>query len=79
MIPDNPGAAMVVAIDGKNIVSFGASYGIVPMVVKYSYMKSFMILMGIFIGIFALGILVYFLNDKWRCWLRKQEKARLDQ
>lgn len=64
VIPDNPGAAMVVVVGGKNIVSFGASYGIVPMISKYSYMETFMILMGIFFGIFLLGIPVFFLNLK---------------
>ena len=64
VIPENPGAAMVVVIGGKNIVSFGAAHGIIPMVMKYSYMKTFMILMGIFIGIHALGIPVFFLNHK---------------
>ncbi|KIW05425.1 uncharacterized protein PV09_03935 [Verruconis gallopava] len=66
VIPQNPGAAIVAVIGGKNIVSFSASYGIVPMVSKYSYMKAFMILMGIFIAIFALGVPVFFLNHKWR-------------
>lgn len=64
VIPENPGAAMVIVVGGKNIVSFGASYGIIPMIAKYSYLKSFMILLGIFIGIFLLGIPVYFLNNK---------------
>jgi len=66
VIPDNPGAAMVVVIGGKNIVSFAAAQGIVPMTHEFSYLKSFMILLGIYIGICLLGIPVYFLNSKWR-------------
>lgn len=57
---------MVVVIGGKNIVSFGAAQGIIPMVAKFSYLSSFMILLGIFIGISLLGVPVYYLNPKWR-------------
>lgn len=43
-LPQEPGAAMLVVIGGKNIISFTAVYGLVPMVAIYSYMKTFMIL-----------------------------------
>lgn len=43
VFPDNPGAAMVPVIGGKNIISFGAAYGLIPMLAKYSYLKSFLI------------------------------------
>lgn len=43
VFPDNPGAAMVPVICGKNIISFGAAYGLIPMLAKYSYLKSFLI------------------------------------
>ncbi|OAG11553.1 MFS general substrate transporter [Paraphaeosphaeria sporulosa] len=66
VIPENPGAAMVVVVGGKNIVSFGAAQGIIPMVAKFSYLTSFMILLGIFSGICLLGVPVYFLNSRWR-------------
>ena len=57
---------MVVVVGGKNIVSFGAAQGIIPMVAKFSYLTSFMILLGIFSGICLLGIPGYFLNPRWR-------------
>lgn len=66
VIPQSPGAAMIVVVGGKNLVAFGAAQGIIPMVAKYSYLTAFMILMGIFIAISILGIPVYFLNRKWR-------------
>lgn len=66
VIPDNPGAGVVVVVGGKNLISFGAAFGIVPMVHIYSYLTAFMILMGVFIGVALLGIPVYFLNSKWR-------------
>ncbi|KAH7350665.1 major facilitator superfamily domain-containing protein [Rhexocercosporidium sp. MPI-PUGE-AT-0058] len=66
VIPSSPGAAMVILVGGKNIISFRASYGLTPMLQIYSYLVAFMILLGIYIGIFALGIPVYFLNDKWK-------------
>lgn len=34
---------MVVVVGGKNLVSFGASQGIIPMISKYSYLTAFMI------------------------------------
>ncbi|KAF3009028.1 hypothetical protein E8E14_002403 [Neopestalotiopsis sp. 37M] len=66
VFPENPGAAMVPVVGGKNIIAFGAAYGLIPMLNIYSYLKAFMILLAIFSGIFALGIPVYFLNSKWR-------------
>jgi hypothetical protein len=42
-VPNNPGPALAVVIGAKNVVSFGASYGIVPMVHEYNYMVAFMI------------------------------------
>ncbi|KAK6425309.1 hypothetical protein LTR81_002337 [Elasticomyces elasticus] len=65
-IPDCPGAGMVVVVGGKNLVSFGAAQGIIPMVAKFSYLTSLMILLGILLGIAFLGIPIYFLNQKWR-------------
>ncbi|KAH8647755.1 major facilitator superfamily domain-containing protein [Xylariales sp. PMI_506] len=73
VIPDSPGAAMVPVIGGKNIISFAASYGLIPMLAKWSYLKSFMILFGTFAGIFALGIPIYILNPKWRARSLKKE------
>lgn len=41
-MPENPGPALVMVIGAKNIVSFGASKGIVPMVHKYDYLTAYM-------------------------------------
>ncbi|KAK2604097.1 hypothetical protein N8I77_007054 [Diaporthe amygdali] len=43
VIPENPGAAMVPVVGGKNIISFGASYGLMPMLNMWSYLKSFLV------------------------------------
>ncbi|KAI4725832.1 MFS general substrate transporter [Aureobasidium sp. EXF-10728] len=71
--PKNPGPALVVVIGVKNIVSFGASFGIVPMVHAFNYLTAFMILFGIYVGIFLLGIPVYFFNHKWRAYMVKEK------
>jgi hypothetical protein len=42
-LPNNPGPALAIVIGAKNVVSFGASYGIVPMVHEYNYIVAFMI------------------------------------
>lgn len=41
--PSNPGPALVTVVGLKNVVSFGASYGIVPMVSKFNYLTAYMI------------------------------------
>lgn len=43
VFPENPGAAMVPVVGGKNIIAFGAAYGLIPMLHIYSYLKAFMI------------------------------------
>jgi hypothetical protein len=47
----------------KNIIAFGVSYGLTPMVAKYSYPVAMGILAGVTGGIFLLGIPVYFFNS----------------
>lgn len=34
---------MVLVVGGKNIISFGASYGLIPMLQIYTYLQAFMI------------------------------------
>ncbi|KAL5361218.1 major facilitator superfamily domain-containing protein [Aspergillus floccosus] len=62
----NPGPALVAVVGTKNIIAFGLSYGINPMVEKYDYATAMGILAGINAGIFLLGIPVYLLNPRWR-------------
>ncbi|KAK6423260.1 hypothetical protein LTR95_016563 [Oleoguttula sp. CCFEE 5521] len=73
--PHKPGPALVTVVGLKNIVSFGASFGLVPMVHRFgNYLTPYMILFGIFCGIYLLGIPVYFLNPKWRAAIARREK-----
>ncbi|KAL4892216.1 major facilitator superfamily domain-containing protein [Aspergillus ambiguus] len=58
----NPGPALVAVVGTKNIVAFGLSYGINPMVEKYNYATAMGILAGINAGVFLLGIPIYLLN-----------------
>ena len=60
----NPGPALVAVVGTKNIIAFGVSYGLSPMVAKYSYPAAMGILAGLTGGIFLLGIPVYFFNPK---------------
>ena len=62
----HPGPALVVVVGTKNIVSFGVSYGLTPMVAMKGYTWAFGVLTGIFTAIFLLGIPVYYLNPRWR-------------
>ena len=60
----NPGPALVAVVGMKNIVAFGLSYGINPMVEKYSYPTAMGILAAVTGGVFLLGIPVYILNPR---------------
>ncbi|KAJ5144555.1 hypothetical protein N7448_001947 [Penicillium atrosanguineum] len=71
----NPGPALVAVVGTKNIIAFGISYGVNPMVAKYSYPAAMGILAGVTGGVFMLGIPVYFFNPMWRQYM--QRKSRL--
>ncbi|EPS27466.1 hypothetical protein PDE_02409 [Penicillium oxalicum 114-2] len=58
-MPNNPGAALILVIGAKNVVSFGASYGLTPMVTRYGYRDAHLILMGIYLAIATFGVPVY--------------------
>ena len=64
----NPGPALVTVVGTKNLIGFGVSYGLNPMVAKYSYPAAMGILAGVVGGILLLGIPVYFLNPVVSCW-----------
>jgi hypothetical protein len=90
-VPESPGPALALVIGAKNVVSFAASYGIIPMIHMYNYMVAFMIvsdvshqsihctyakqLFGVFAGILLLGIPIYLLNPKWRVYIAKKRQA----
>lgn len=74
--PKNPGPAMVVVIGSKNLISFGATYGLTPMVSLHGYRWAFGVLAGILGAIMLLGLPVYFLNPTWRAYVGKKEKAK---
>ncbi|OJJ94979.1 hypothetical protein ASPACDRAFT_1908671 [Aspergillus aculeatus ATCC 16872] len=62
--PKNPGPALVTVVGTKNLISFGVSYGLNPMVAKYSYPAAMGILAGVVGGVLLLGVPVYFYNPK---------------
>ncbi|GAQ45086.1 MFS general substrate transporter [Aspergillus tubingensis] len=68
----NPGPALVTVVGTKNIIGFGVSYGLNPMVAKYSYPAAMGILAGVVGGILLLGIPVYFFNPMWRRYISQQ-------
>ncbi|EPS31053.1 hypothetical protein PDE_06007 [Penicillium oxalicum 114-2] len=69
----NPGPALVAVVGTKNIVAFGISYGLNPLVSKYSYPVAMGIFAGLSAGVFLLGIPVYFFNPTWRRWMQRRE------
>jgi len=80
--PSNPGPALVVVIGLKNIISFGCSFGIVPMVNEYSYLKAYMIVSQAIQGyiIHTLIVIVarflrWHLPDRYSCLLHQPKMA----
>ncbi|PLB51333.1 MFS general substrate transporter [Aspergillus steynii IBT 23096] len=69
----NPGPALVAVVGTKNIVAFGLSYGINPMVEKYSYPVAYGVLAAVVGGIFVLGVPVYIWNPRWRRYMERKE------
>lgn len=58
----NPGPALVAIVGAKNIIGFEISYGLVPMLAKYSYPTAMGVLTAVTGGVFLLGIPVYFFS-----------------
>jgi len=71
--PKNPGPAIVVVVGTKNLISFGATYGLTPMVQEHGYKWALGVLAGIFGAIFLLGVPIYFLNPRWRAYVARKE------
>lgn len=74
--PKHPGPALVMVVGTKNIVSFGFTYGLTPLVDKGGYSYAFGVLAGIFGACFIIGAPVYFLNPKWRSYAGRVEQRR---
>lgn len=72
----HPGPALVMVVGTKNLVSFGVTFGMTPMVERGGHAWSFGVLAGIFGAIFVLGIPVYFLNQRWRRYITRREEER---
>lgn len=60
--PQDPGPAIVMVVGAKNIIAFGVSYGLIPMLARFGYSKSLGILSGVFGAVFLLGIPTYYVN-----------------
>ncbi|KAL2409304.1 putative MFS-type transporter [Exophiala dermatitidis] len=72
--PKHPGPALVMVVGTKNIVSFGFTYGLTPLVNKGGYSYAFGVLAGVFGACFILGAPVYVLNPKWRAYTGRLER-----
>lgn len=75
--PKNPGPALVVVVGAKNIISFGITYGLTPMITKHGYEWSCGVLAGIMAGVMLLGVPVYFFNPKWRKCVAERDEKKL--
>ncbi|KAM0788728.1 hypothetical protein ACM66B_002820 [Microbotryomycetes sp. NB124-2] len=68
-LPHRAGAALVMVVGGKNILSFGTSTAIVPLVNSGNYSRAYGILTGVEAGWFLLAIPLYFFGARIRAWL----------
>lgn len=64
--PKHPGPALVMVVGTKNIVSFGWTYGLTPLMNKGGYSYAYGVLAAVYGACFILGIPVYVLNPRWR-------------
>ncbi|KAK4050237.1 hypothetical protein OIV83_003558 [Microbotryomycetes sp. JL201] len=65
--PRAPGPALVLGVGGKNLVAFGLSYGLVPLVQTSGGVYSYATVLGSAVaGATVLAIPVYFFNHRWR-------------
>ncbi|RAK98542.1 MFS general substrate transporter [Aspergillus ibericus CBS 121593] len=71
----NPGPALVTVVGTKNLIGFGVSYGLNPMVARYSYPAAMGILAGVVGGVLLLGVPVYFFNPMWRRYISQQRRV----
>ena len=72
------GPAPVVVVGTKNIISFGVTHGLTPMVAKHGYEWACGVLAGIMAGIMLLGVPVYFWNPKWRKYVAGREARKIE-
>lgn len=75
--PKNPGPAIVVVVGTKNLISFGATYGLTPMVHEHGYRWALGVLAGIFGALFLLGVPIYYLNPKWRAYVSRKDAKKI--
>ncbi|KAK4049899.1 hypothetical protein OIO90_005288 [Microbotryomycetes sp. JL221] len=67
--PRAPGPALVLGVGGKNLVAFGLSYGLVPLVMSDGGVYSYATVLGTATaGATILAIPVYYFNPTWRKW-----------
>ncbi|KAM0786291.1 hypothetical protein ACM66B_001770 [Microbotryomycetes sp. NB124-2] len=65
--PRAPGPALVLGVGGKNLVAFGLSYALVPLVQTSGGVYSYATVLGsATAGVTILAIPVYFFNPTWR-------------
>ncbi|CAK7210588.1 hypothetical protein SEUCBS140593_000881 [Sporothrix eucalyptigena] len=70
----HPGPALVIVVGSKNIISFGFTNTLTPLMNHGGYTYAFGVLAGIFGAVFVLGIPIYFFNPVWRRYIARMEK-----
>lgn len=73
--PRHPGAALVMVVGTKNIVSFGTSHGLSSTIGVRPLTWSFGVIAGIYGAIAVLGVPVYLLNPRWRAYVGGKASA----
>jgi hypothetical protein len=68
------GPALVIVVGSKNIISFGFTNALTPLMNHGGYTYAFGVLAGIFGAVFVLGIPIYFFNPVWRRYIARLEK-----
>lgn len=75
--PRHPGAALVMIVGTKNIVSFGTGHGLPYRIGVHPLTWSFGVIAGIYGAIAVLGIPVHLLNLRWRAYVGRKAGAEI--
>jgi hypothetical protein len=71
----NAGAALVMVVGGKNLISFGVATALVPMSNAGRYRDLMVILTAVFGGWMLLGVPLYFLMPRYRQYLADKKST----
>ncbi|GAK65162.1 uncharacterized protein PAN0_008c3379 [Moesziomyces antarcticus] len=72
--PKNPGAALLLVVGAKNIISYGITQGTLPMVTQHSAKWAYGVLAAVTAAAYLVGIPFYVWGDRLDKWAMRQQQ-----